>query len=255
MFFVFSAIWVACQFGVAAHGEDLANLTGRFVYDGKAPQPKTIEATKDPEVCGLHKLYDESLVLGEEGGVANAVVMLKTKNPKVAASYAATVNDKVVLDNKNCRFEPHVAVILTSQTMELTNSDPIGHNSNVSPALNPQINPILAAGGAPVAYKFATEEGAPVKVGCNIHPWMGAWLIARKDPYAAVSDSSGRFAIKDLPVGAELEFALWQEAAGNLKDVKYNGGKADSKGRFKIKLKPGDNNLGDIKLSPSLFKK
>ena len=50
-----------------------------------------------------------------------------------------------------------------------------------------------------------------MKVGCNIHPWMGAYIVARKDPYAAVSDKDGKFEIKDLPAGKELEFRLWQE--------------------------------------------
>jgi hypothetical protein len=94
-----------------------------------------------------------------------------------------------------------------------------------------------------------------VKVGCNIHPWMGAWLVVRSDPYAAVTDADGKFTIKDLPVGKELEFGLWQENSGYLKNAAYKGGKANAQGRFKIKLKAGDNDLGDIKVAPSVFKK
>ncbi len=230
-------------------------LTGRFVYDGKPPAAAKIEPTKDVEVCGKHPLVDEGLLVDSSGGIANVVVMLKTKNVEVNPEYDKTATADVVLDNKNCRFQPHVEVIRTSQALLLKNSDPIGHNSNVTPLTNAGINPVLAAGGEPVKHTFQSEEGLPVKVGCNIHPWMGAWLVVRKDPYAAVSDESGKFTIKDLPAGKELEFALWQEKAGYLKNVSFKGGKADSKGRFKIKLKPGDNDLGDIKVSGSLFKK
>ncbi len=77
----------------------------------------------------------------------------------------------------------------------------------------------------------------------------------RKTPYMAASDKAGNFEIKDLPVGKELEFVLWQEKAGYLKDAKIEGVKVDSKGRFKIKIKPGENKLGDIKVSPKLFSK
>ncbi len=238
----------------SARAADLASLTGRFVYDGKAPAPVKIDANKDPEVCAAQPLFDEGLLVDEKGGIANAVIMLKTKNVPVAPSYADSANAKVELDNKKCRFEPHVAVIRTSQTLDLKNSDPIGHNSKIDPLTNPGINPILPAGGAPLNHKFTAEEGLPVKVGCNIHPWMGAWLIVRKDPYAAVSDSTGTFTIKDLPAGTELEFLFWQENPGYLKNATFNGGKADAKGRFKIKLKPGTNDLGDIKVSGSLFK-
>ena len=175
----------------------------------------------------------------------------------VGPDYAKTASDKVELDNKNCRFEPHVALMRTTQTLVLKNSDPapVSHNTNIAPLINAGINPVLAAGGDPIEHKFDSEEGLPIKIGCNIHPWMGAWLIVRKDPYAAVSEKTGAFTIKDLPVGKELEFVLWQEKSGYLKNATFKGGKADTKGRFKLKLKPGDNNLGDIKISGSVFKK
>ena len=84
---------------------------------------------------------------------------------------------------------------------------------------------------------------------------MGGYLVVRKDPYAAVSDTDGKFTIKDLPVGKELEFALWERRTpAYLKNATFKGGKADAHGRFKIKLKPGDNDLGDIKVGASLFK-
>jgi hypothetical protein len=244
---------------IAARGSaaDLATLSGRFVYDGTPPKVVTIEPTKDQEVCGKHKLVDESLVVDDKGGIANAVIMLKTKDVPVGPDYAKTASDKVELDNKNCRFEPHVALMRTTQTLVLKNSDPapVSHNTNIAPLINAGINPVLAAGGDPIEHKFDSEEGLPIKIGCNIHPWMGAWLIVRKDPYAAVSEKTGAFTIKDLPVGKELEFVLWQEKSGYLKNATFKGGKADTKGRFKLKLKPGDNNLGDIKISGSVFKK
>lgn len=248
-----AAALVVTSLGVA-RAEDWATLTGRFVYDGKAPEAKPIEATKDVEVCGKHKIPNEELVVDKDGGIGNAVIMLRTKNPKVAPSYANPPKE-VVLDNKDCRFQPHVAVVLTSQELALKNSDPVGHNSKIDPIVNAGINPILPAGGAPIMHKFGSEEALPVKVGCNIHPWMGAYIVVRKDPYAAVSAPDGKFTIKDLPAGTELEFGLWQEKSGYLKNATYKGGKADARGRFKIKLKPGENDLGDIKISSSVFNK
>jgi hypothetical protein len=233
---------------------DWGTLSGRFVLDGKAPTLKPIEATKDQEVCSKHVIPNEQLVVDKDGGIANVVVMLKTKNPEVAPSYADAAKDKVVVDNKGCRFEPHIALVLTSQQLELHNSDPIGHNSKIDPLSNPGINPILPAGGDPIMHKFSAEEGLPIKIGCNIHPWMGGYLVVRKDPYAAVSDTNGKFTIKDLPAGKELEFALWQEDSGYLKNATGKGVKADTRGRVKIKIKPGENDLGDIKVSPSIFK-
>jgi hypothetical protein len=216
--------------------------------------PAKIAATKDPEVCGKHKLHDEELEVAEDGGLQNAVIMLRTEDVDVAPSYEKTAKDDVVLDNKNCRFEPHIAILRTTQSLVLKNSDPVGHNSKVDPLKNPAINPIIPAGSEFKA-EFPTEENLPVKVGCNIHPWMGAYILIRKTPYAAVSDKEGNFEIKDLPAGKELEFVLWQQKPGYLKEAKINGVKVDTKGRFKLKIKPGENKLGDIKVSPKLFNK
>ena len=237
-----------------ASAAEWGTLTGRFVLDGKAPTLKPIEATKDQETCSKHVIPNEQLVVDKDGGIANIVVMLKTKNPEVAPSYADAAKQKVVVDNKGCRFDPHIAMVLTGQDLELHNSDPIGHNSKIDPLQNPGINPILPAGGDPIMHKFSAEEGLPIKIGCNIHPWMGGYIVVRKDPYAAVSDATGKFTIKDLPAGKELEFALWQEDSGYLKNAASKTAKADARGRFKIKIKPGENDLGDIKVSRSIFK-
>ncbi len=228
-------------------------LTGRIVFDGTAPVPQTVDTSKDPNCKADMKTED--LLVSEDGGLANAVVMLRTKDVPVAPEYEEAADAEVSLTNKDCRFEPHVQIVRLSQTLLLKNDDPTGHNTNVSPLKNLSINPILAVGGDPIPYKFSSEESVPVKVSCNIHPWMGAWIVARSDPYAAVTDADGNFTIKDLPAGRELEFRLWQESAGYLKNATFKGGKTGRRGSFKIKLKPGENDLGDIKVSSSIFRK
>lgn len=245
----------SCLFLLAsarAPAEEWGTLTGRFVFDGKAPTPEPIDTAKDP-LCKT-KISDESLLVDAKGGLANAVIMLKTKGVPVAPEYASNAKADVELDNKGCHFEPHVLVIRTTQTLALKNSDPTGHNTNVQPVSNDGINPVLAAGSAPLKHKFAKAEVRPIPVSCNIHTWMKAWLVVRTDPYAAVSNADGTFTIKDLPAGKDLEFGLWHEKAGYLRNASFKGGPSDSKGNFKIKIKPGENNLGDIKVSSSIFK-
>jgi hypothetical protein len=237
----------------AAADGDWATLSGRIVFDGKPPVPKPIDTTKDP-TC-KEKLTTENILVSPDGGLANAVIMLRTKKVPVHPDYKAAKGE-VALDNKNCRFEPHVQVVQLAQQLMIKNSDPTGHNTNVAPIQprNTAFNQMLAQSAQPIPYKFAAEEGVPIPVKCNIHPWMSAWLVVREDPYAAVTDKDGRFTIKNLPAGKELEFRLWQEAAGYLKNATFKGGKTDARGTFKFKLKPGDNDLGDIKVSGSIFK-
>ena len=237
-----------------ASAAEWGDLTGRFIYDGKAPAPKSIKVTKDPEVCSKHKLVEEQLVVGPQGELANIIVFLRTAKPTVHPDLKDAKGD-VVLDNLNCRFEPHVALLQTSQALVIKNSDPTGHNTNIT-SFNAPFNQSIPIQGEVKTF-FKAEEKFPLKVACNIHPWMNAVLVIRGNPYMAVSDSEGRFTIAKLPVGKELEFQLWHETQGFVKGsgVKgIKGAKVDNRGRFKMKIKPGANDLGEIRIDPSVVK-
>jgi len=162
--------------------------------------------------------------------------------------------DKVELDNKCCHFTPHVQMLRTTQTLVVKNSDPIAHNSNLQGFTNPGANPLIPA-MKDVELTFPAEESLPITASCKIHSWMKGYVVIRSNPYMAVSDAKGNFTIKDLPAGKDLEFQLWQEKAGYLKNVSFKKGKADSKGRFKIKLTAGDTDLGDMKVPAADFSK
>jgi hypothetical protein len=94
----------------------------------------------------------------------------------------------------------------------------------------------------------------PNQVTCNIHPWMTGWVIVRPDPFFAISAEDGTFEISGLPAGQELEFQAWQEKSGFVEAVKLNDKAAKwTKGRFTQKLKPGENDLGEIKVPAKEF--
>ncbi|MBU6275323.1 MAG: hypothetical protein KGQ61_01670 [Planctomycetes bacterium] len=238
----------------SVRADDWGTISGRFVFGGAKPTASDIKADKDVEVCGKHKLLNEELVVGADGGVANVVVFVRDKDIKIHPDLAATKNTPVTLDNKDCRFEPHVAVIQTGQPLVLKNSDTIGHNSNVATIKNSPSNSLIPAGGDSKV-TFNAEEAIPAQVTCNIHPWMKAWLVVRPNPYAAVSKPDGSFEIKGLPAG-EVELQLWHEKAGYIGEIKV-GGKSEktAKGRKKVTVKAGENAMGDITLDASLFKK
>jgi hypothetical protein len=236
--------------GADAASGDWGNLSGRFVYDGSAPTPSPIQVTKDVEFCGKHNLVDESLVVNSGGGLANVVVWLYEKPSKIHPSYDETASETVVLDNENCRFEPRVCVLRTTQTLRVTNSDPVGHNTKADLFTNASFNPIIPAKGS-FETKLEQSERMPAPVSCSIHPWMSAWLLVRDDPYVAVSDKEGNFEIKNLPAG-KVTLVAWQGKYINKVSV---DGKATewSKGRFEYDVRGGDNNLGVVKVPPSAF--
>jgi hypothetical protein len=242
------AVLTGAYSSTASAQEQWGDLTVKFVLDGPVPKPEPIKAEKDPEVCNKNPLFSEEVVAGEKGELANVVVYVRTKKPKIHPDYNKLKQNSIAIDNKNCRFEPHIQVYWTEQKLEVTNSDPVGHNSNFAPFANQAQNVLIAAEQKQAITAFQQEEGVPVPVSCNIHPWMKAYLIVRTDPYAAVSNDKGELNLKNLPAGTELEFQVWHEKGGNVKNVSFKGGKTDTKGRFKMKLKPGSNDLGTIKV-------
>lgn len=244
-----------------AGAADWGTLKGRFVYDGKPPEPPAINVDKDQAVCAKHKLLVEKLLVDSNGGLANALVYLREKNPAVSPAYEASAHDVVTLDNKDCHFIPHVVLLRTSQILDIKNSDPIGHNTKADFINNPSFNNLIPADndmklvdkdGKPILTK---EEGLPMPFSCSIHTWMSGVILIRSNPYMAHSVVDGSWEIRDLPAGKELDFQFWHEAAGNLKGVAFKGGAADTKGRAKIMIKPGVNDLGDIKVPAKLLSK
>jgi hypothetical protein len=253
---LFSALCLALTSSIAAAADEWGNLKGRFVFDGKAPTPEALNVSKEPTCMQPPTIVNESLVVSDKGGLANVLVWVRgPKDVKVHPDYAKTAKDKVVLDNQHCRFEPHVLAMRTSQPLEVKNSDPFAHNTNFASGANALGNQVISANSSDTK-TLSLPENLPLGVSCGIHTWMTGWLLVRSDPYFAVSDKDGTFEIKNLPAGTELEFQVYQEKTGYVQKAKIGGKDAGwTRGRFKMTIKPGDNDLGEIKLDPTQFNK
>ena len=249
------AVVAALMLAADSSAAEWGTLKGQFIYDGNPPAPAKLNITKDVEVCSLHPPVDESLLVGPNGGIKNVVVYIRSargEKLEVHPDYEAAYNQPVELDNEHCRFTPHVALLRTGQTLVLKNSDPVGHNSKIDCFVNPPLNVLIPASGE-TEQTMTLEERLPVQVGCNIHPWMTAYLIVRHDPYMTVSAEDGTFEIKNIPAG-EHEFQFWHEKAGYLGDLDLNdGGESDSRGRADIEIEAGELDLGQIEVDDGAF--
>jgi hypothetical protein len=241
----------AADAGVAAAptGEGWGSLTGRFVLAGDIPAAAFVSTSnKDGEVCGARVADLSLLVDSANKGVANVVVFAR-KASRVHDSVKDVPADSVVFDQKVCLFLTHVLPVRARQQILIKNSDPVAHNTNITPPGDAAFNANLPGGGE-TTYKFSKEQLAPVSVVCSIHPWMRAYIFPRKDPYLAVTAADGSFKIENLPAGEELEFQVWHERS---KKGGFAAARPDlswtSAGRFKVKLSPDEaRDLGTIEI-------
>lgn len=225
---------------------ETATLKGKFVLDGPVPTPKKIKANKDPEVCCHQELFDESLVVAKDGGIKNVFVWLV--GPKDKLSGGKPPEKPVVMEMRNCRFVPHVVMMQAGQTLQFISvDDSIGHNPELSTRSNPQFGSTIPVGPI-TTLKLKKPERLPCDVKCGIHPWMKGYVMVIEGPFGAISAPDGRFEIKGLTTGTPLEFQVWQERGGYIRDVTLAGKKTTwNQGRFTMKLKSGANDMGSIK--------
>ena len=233
----------------AATGTGWATLKGRFVFAGTPGDAKALVADKDTEVCGkMSKLFDRSLLVDSSSkGLANVVVFAR----KTSRVKDAGPGPQIVFDQKNCEFLAPVFAARVGQSIDIRNSDPVGHNTNISGS---DFNQLIPAGGG-LVYAPKSETGMPTMVTCNVHPWMKAYMVFRKDGYVAVTAADGSFTIPDLPAGEPLEFQVWHErstgANGALGLAKPEL-KWTPKGRFQIKLEENEvKDLGTLEVPAS----
>lgn len=241
-----TAVLLTAAFTTTAWAEKTGDLKIRFEYSGKPFTPKPIDVNKDVEFCGKHGLLQERLVINKENkGIQNVVVYVYTGRGGSKIDKAEPAKNAHTLANENCRFEPHILITQTGDTLKVTNPDPVGHNANMN-FFNNKAQNLMVPGGQEQEVALAKAEPAPIPIDCNIHPWMKAYVLVLDHPFAATSDENGDMVIKGLPAGEKLVFRVYHEA-GAIKEVEI-GGKKESwkRSRFEVEINEGLNDLGTV---------
>ncbi len=182
---------------------DYANggtISGIIHAKGHFPERVPIDMGQDP-TCGLASTEPNlsELFLVNDGALANVYVYVKSGLGD--QKYAVPVTP-VVLDQKGCRYVPHVVALMAGQKLEIKNSDMTMHNVHPMPVAldNHAVDVTQAPGGKPVDISFPNPE-VMIPVRCNNHPWMEAYINVAANPFYAISDATGHYEIHGLPPG------------------------------------------------------
>ena len=198
---------VAYQEGTVSNG---GSISGKITFSGKAPAPRMVSIDKDQAVCGKEKASEE-LMVGKDGGIQNVVVRITGIN----SGKKWDLTDEITIDQKGCRFAPHVSIFKPGATLVMLNPDGITHNMHTSSRKNPALNRAQPKYKETMKIKNAFKIPETIKLHCHIHEkWMVAWIIVADSPYIAVTDGSGSFKIDNVPPG-DYTVDIWQEKFGS----------------------------------------
>jgi plastocyanin len=196
---------------VAAAPAGNSTINGTITYSGVVPTLKPLTTSADPECSAKHTepMLPEILVLGEGKTMANILVKVKGGLP---GGKWPVPSDSVELDQKGCKYIPHVAAVMVGQTFTIKNSDGLLHNVHALPKVNTEFNMAMPANRTEAEKVFEKPE-APFRIKCDVHPWMGAYVEILDHPFHSVTAKDGKFSISGLPAGT-YEIEAWHERLG-----------------------------------------
>jgi hypothetical protein len=195
----------------AAAATGTASISGKVIFEGTVPAAERIKLSADPKCAEMHKDgLERQAIRVTDGGVADVLVYVKSG---ASGSYPSPA-EPVVLDQTGCDYHPHMVALMVGQPLVIRNSDATLHNIHPRPTANTEFNVGQPKQGMESTKTFDKPE-ILIPVGCDVHPWMRAYISVLDNPFFAVTGDDGTFTLTGLPAGDyEIE-----AAHGKLKTV------------------------------------
>jgi len=185
-----------------------ATVKGKVLFEGTAPENPIVKMTSDP-ACGTAEVRAESYMV-DNGALQNAFVYIKDG---LGNKYIFdTPTEPVKLDQKGCRYVPHVVGLRVTQPLEVSNSDETLHNVHGMPQTNREFNQGQPIVGMKNTVAFTVPE-VMIPFKCDVHAWMSAYVGVVSHPYFAVTGKAGTFELQTIPPGT-YTIEAWHEKLG-----------------------------------------
>ena len=207
---------IICLIGVALAAMPSAPRGG--YSSGILSSPGIVSAARNGSIRGHVELRRPPAPAERRPGVADlgggtapdasnllrSVVYLET-----APRSAFELDDEAhaVMDQRNETFVPHVLAITTGTTVDFPNSDKFYHNVfSLSKTRQFDLGRYAAGNSRPVRF----DRAGIVRVFCDIHSHMNAYIIVFSHPFFAMTDAEGHYRIENVPPGTYGVIA-WNE--------------------------------------------
>ena len=181
-------------------------IRGAIAFKGTPPKPSPIDPGTDPNCDGMD-LVEQSVHV-REGKLANVLVRIQGNVPGQPTTPPSSM---VVVDQNRCTYQPRVQGAVAGQPLVLMNSDSTLHNVRGIAAGKQLFNVTQP----PLKTKEAKppQDSDIIRLKCDIHPWMTAWVVVSPHPYFATSGEDGAFTIQGVPPGT-YTLEAWHESLG-----------------------------------------
>ncbi len=187
----------AAKPAAAAGKTGSSSVTGKVSFNGAAPEAAEVRLTADPKCNEMHPdgLSRAAATVSADGALKDVFVHVKG----VAGSFPAPA-DAALLDQTGCTYAPRLLGVMPGQTLTIRNSDDTLHNIHPRPKANDEFNVGQPRQGMETSKTFDKPE-LMIPVGCDVHPWMRAYVMVSSHPFFAVTGDDGAFELKNLPAG------------------------------------------------------
>ncbi|MGE5304166.1 MAG: carboxypeptidase regulatory-like domain-containing protein [Alphaproteobacteria bacterium] len=142
---------------------------------------------------------------------ADVVVSLEGVAPEIVkARISAAGPHKAVLEQKNMKFIPFVLPVLVGTTVDFPNYDKNWHNV-YSKSEAKKFDLGLYAPGKSRSATF--DRPGIVRILCNVHPSMEAFIVVKEHPFFTAADKSGNYRLDNVPLG-KYRVQVWHPQFG-----------------------------------------
>jgi hypothetical protein len=181
------------------------SVRGTVKYEGSTPVVQKYQVEKDPNTCTAGTREIQEVKVDANGGLAGAVVFLEGVD---GSKKFETPEGGYILNQLGCHFVPHILIVPYGADVITKNSDPVFHTTSVYQIMGKVrrtfFSVALPQQNQKITKKIDPQNSNILKVECDLHNFMHAWILTVKNPYYTFTDASGNFKIDDIPPGKYL---------------------------------------------------
>jgi len=197
------------QSGGVAGPTGNATVSGVIHFTGAAPSNPNIDMSQESACASKYKTPPtDTQYVEKDAKLGNVFVYVDSGAP--SGKYTASAPTEI--DQSGCLYHPRVFGAVVGQDIVIKNDDNVLHNIKAIPKVNRGFNISQPSAGMTSKRSFSSPE-VMVPLECNVHGWMHAYVGVLPHPFFATSDSTGGFAIKNLPAGT-YTIKAWHEKLG-----------------------------------------